>query len=615
MNGRLLKIIIELCIIFAVPARAAIRLPELFGDKMVLQRNIDLNIWGWASPKEKVTVRFRGAHYYTEADAAGNWSVTLPPQDAGGPFVLEINERTIMDVLIGDVYLCSGQSNQETPITRLTEKFPEIMVSDNHAVRHFKVPSVSSPEGVKEDVSKGGSWHSGVASEVLNWTSLAYFYALEVYERYKIPVGMVVSSKGGSDIESWISKAGLKQLPFMNIEEEASSFGEGVKGCGVWNAPNYDDTEWATTILPSTWDEEGIDVKGYVLYRKSFELPASMAGRHAKLYMGRMEDSDSVFVNGTFVGTTAYFAPPRVYNVPAGVLVDGENTIAVKLTALNGHGQIVQDKMYKLKGDDDEVDLTGTWKYRIGFNKQDARADAKNNQICSDLYNSMIYPLRNYKFKGVIWYQGENNAGRAGQYASLLTTLIKDWRGLWENDEMPFLLVQLPNYMKRQNNPSESNWARLREAQSQAAAATPFTALAVTYDVGEWNDIHPLDKKTVAQRLFLCARKLIYGEDITAVGPIYKGMERRGNKIIIEFDGVGKGLAVRGDTLRHFAVAGADRKFVWAKAVIKGNKVEVSSPQAPVPVAVRYAWSDNPDTANLCNKDGLLAFPFRTDNW
>ena len=433
---------------------------------------------------------------------------------------------------------------------------------------------------------------------------------------------MLVSSKGGTDIESWISQEHLKDFPKLRVDREAleaAAEAKRDKGTGKWNRRDFDDSAWDSVDVPGTWRETGIRVKGSVWYRKNFRLPSSMVGRHAKLYMGRMSDCDSVFVNGTFVGTTAYFGPPRKYDVPAGVLVEGVNNVTLKLTALNGNGEIVRDKVYKLKGDDDEVELSGVWKYKVGFDRAEAEPYeqrlANLRHAGSGLYNGMIYPVRNWKVKAAIWYQGENNAGRAGEYAPLLTSLIADWRETWGWPEMPFLLVQLPNYMAKQDKPSDSGWARLREAQFQVSRNVPHTALAVTYDAGEWNDIHPLDKKTVARRLFLGARKIVYGEKVAASGPIYKGMETKGNRIILSFDDAGRGLSCRGGRLKHFAIAGEDRKFVWADAVIKGGKVVVSSPEVEHPVAVRYAWSNNPEEANLCNKDGLLASPFRTDNW
>lgn len=597
-----------------------VTLPKLISDKMVLQRDVELDIWGWADPGTWVTVRFNGAYHEAKTGEDGRWIVTLPPQKAGGPYVMEVNELTIRDILVGDVWLCSGQSNQETPIQRLTGMFPEINVSNNNMIRHYKVPTQDSKEELKEEIAGDMKWISGVSSEIMNWTALAYFYAQEAYEKTGVPQGMLVSSLGGSEIESWISQDHLKDFPHLVLDMEAlAAFDEANKdkGEGVWSGLDFDDSDWDTMEMPGTWRENGLNVRGTVWMRKDFELPASMDGRHAKLSMGTLVHNDRVYVNGVYVGSTGYEYPPRRYHIPAGVLKEGKNTIAVRLNAPAGNGEFVKDKPYEIIGDSAEIDLTGTWKYKVGTDMSEAMRYSERlknrNRTGSGLYNGMIYPLRNYKVKAAIWYQGESNSGRPHEYGTLMTSLIENWRELWP--DMPFLLVQLPNFMVKHPQPTDSGWARIREAQLEAFKNIPNTALAVTYDVGEWNDIHPLNKKTVAQRLFLGARKVVFGEKITASGPVYKDMKIDGDKIIITFTDTGKGLVAKGGELRHFAIAGADRKFVWADAVIKGDKVIVSSKDVPQPVAVRYAWADNPDEANLCNKEGLLASPFRTDNW
>lgn len=601
---------------------AKVRLPRLVSDRMVLQRDTELDIWGWADPGEKVTVRFQGRHYDTETGADGCWHVLLPPQQAGGPFVLEVNEIVIRDVLVGDVWLCSGQSNQETPIARLTDKFPEINVSNNHMIRHYKVPTQDVKGELREEIAGNAGWHSAIASDVMNWTALAYFFAQEAYEHTHVPVGMLVSSLGGSAIESWISQEHLKEFPQLLVDQAAYDslkLARQDRGAGRWQLPECDDSDWATMTVPGYWRENGADIRGTVWCRKTFDVPASMAGRHARLYMGTMVDSDSVFVNGTFVGFTSYTYPPRKYDIPAGVLREGKNVIAVRLTANGGNGGFVKDKRYAIVGDEAEIALTGTWRYKTGIDQSEVQRLsarlANLDRTGSGLYNGMIYPIRHYRVKGAIWYQGETNAGNPAPYADYLKALITNWRELWQWPDMPFLLVQLPNFMEKKDRPTDSGWARIRDAQFRTALSVPHTELAVTYDVGEWNDIHPLDKKTVAHRLFLGARRLVYGEKVNASGPLYKDMQVDGDRIVLFFTETGRGLACRGKELKHFAIAGEDRKFVWAKAVIRGNKVVVSSPEVKHPVAVRYAWSDNPSDANLCNKDGLLASPFRTDNW
>ena len=615
-------VIVGLLMCISQPLNAKIRLPKLISDCLVLQRDVPLKIWGWADVGEKVTIRLDGNYYETEADLNGDWLVTLPPHKAGGPFLLEVNEIAIRDVLIGDVWLCSGQSNQETPIHRLTEMFPEINVSNNHMIRHYKVPTQDSKEYLQEEIAGNAQWHSGVASEVMNWTALAYFYAVEAYEKTGVPQGMLVSSLGGSAIESWIGQEHLKEFPQLLLDKEALNGFEQAKkdkGEGKWNQWDWDDSDWKTMQMPGTWRENGLNVRGTVWMRKDFEIPESMEGRQAKLSMGTLVHNDAVFVNGVYVGSTGYEYPPRRYQIPAGVLRKGKNTIAVRLNAPAGNGEFIKDKPYKIIGDAAEIDLTGSWKYKVGLDMDDVTPYAERlknrNNVGSGLYNGMIYPIRNYQVRGTIWYQGESNAGNTSRYAELVSSLITNWRELWNMPEMPFLLMQLPNFMQKHDKPTDSGWARIREAQLQAFKTIPNTALAVTYDVGEWNDIHPLNKKDMAKRLFLGARKVVYGEKLVYAGPVYKDMKVEGNKIIITFTDTGRGLMAKGGILKHFAIAGEDRQFVWADAVIRGNKVIVSSKDVKQPVAVRYAWSDNPEDANLCNKEGLLASPFRTDHW
>ncbi len=603
---------------------AEVKLPAMVGDRMVLQRDTDLKIWGEADPGECVTVKFRGDVFDTAADKDGHWSVIMPPQSPGGPFVMEVNGRKLRDVLVGDVWLCSGQSNQETPISRLTDMFPEIEVSNNHMIRHYKVPTQRSTAGEMGNIAPGQGWYSATASDVMNWTALAYFFANEAYDRYKVPVGMLVSSLGGSAIESWISQEHLREFPDLLVDRAALDSLESARrdqGEGRWNVADLDDSSWPVMNMPGTWHENGLDVRGTVWMRKDFTVPQSMVGRHAVLYMGTLVDADEVFVNGVCVGRTAYQYPPRKYEVPAGVLREGKNVVAVRLTANNGRGEFVKDKPYYLAGAHGEkIDLTGAWRYKVGKDNDAERRlmDRVGNldRAGSQLYNGMIYPLRDYKVKGAIWYQGETNAGNPAPYASYMSALVDNWRELWQMPSMPFLLVQLPNFMEKRDRPTDSGWARIREAQLKASRDIPGTALAVTYDSGVWNDIHPLDKKTVARRLFLGARALAYGEkNVAYTGPLYESMRVDGNRIILTFSHVGAGLTTAdGKPLRHFAIAGEDGRFVWADAVIKGkNTVVVSSPDVKVPVAVRYAWSDNPEDANLRSRDGLLASPFRTD--
>lgn len=619
-------------------AEAKVTLPGMITDKMVIQRDAPVKIWGWCEPGEKISVRFRDVIYTAQGDGKGEWQVALQPQTPGGPFLMEINDIALRDVLVGDLWLMSGQSNQELDIKRVTGLFPEVNVSDNNKIRHFKVPKATSPHPQK-DIPQGGSWRSGVASEVMDWTALAYFLAKEAYEQTGVPQGMLVSCLGGSSIETWIEPELLSRLQPEHVALKDLVEAAVEKGDGVYPAPDFDDSEWSTTIVPGYWrptpDQDdagwkkaleseygksyGLNHKGTMWYRRKFDVPADLAGRHAVIELGTLVDSDQTFVNGVLVGSTGYQYPPRKYNIPAGVLREGENVVTVRLTDNSGNGAFIPDKTYRVVCDGREIDLKGVWKVCKG---REAGAMEKLNHAYSNqmearsgLYNTMLLPLANCAFKGVVWYQGESNASRWNEYEKLLTGMIGNWRETFGDSDLPFIVVQLPNFMESHPEPTDGWWSHLREAQMKAAQKTPHTYYTVNYDLGEWNDIHPLNKKDVAKRIWKSAAENIYGKKTEGHAPQYESMQIKDGKAIITLSHTGKGLKAREGRLRHFAIAGADRKFVWADAVAKGNKVIVSSDLVKEPVAVRYAWADNPEGANLVSSEGMPAAPFRTDDW
>jgi sialate O-acetylesterase len=341
-----------------------------------------------------------------------------------------------------------------------------------------------------------------------------------------------------------------------------------------------------------------------------------MVGKKAKLILGRIVDADSVFINGVFVGTISYQYPPRRYEIPSNLLKEGENTIVVRIISNEGNGGFVLDKRYEIIAGNDTINLKGDWHYRLGAKMEPLASQTFIRWKPLGLYNAMLYPLLKYRMKGVIWYQGESNADRPLEYREILPAVIQDWRNNWNQGVFPFLYVQLPNFMKAKNQPSESNWALLREAQLQTLSL-PNTAMAVTIDIGEWNDIHPLNKKDVGKRLALAAEKVAYrDEHVVSSGPLYQSMKIDGNKILLTFTNTGGGLVAQGNgELKHFAIAGADAKFVWAKARIENSTVIVWNDTISNPIAVRYAWADNPEGANLYNKEGLPASPFRTNQF
>lgn len=631
-------------LIFNTNTYAQIKLPQLISDGMVLQRDAEVKVWGWASPKEEVKVAFLGKSYSSTTDQNGKWSIKIDRLKPGGPYEMDIvasNQIKLQNILIGDVWVCSGQSNMELTMGRVAPLYPgEIAAAKNSNIRYFHVPNIYDFNHPHDDLTDG-KWKEVCTEHIRDFSALAFFFADELYNKYKIPIGLINSSLGGSPVEAWLSEDALKSFPsyyeeaqkfkdnalITKIEEEDNTISHnwytalqqtdmGYKDPkGEWSEAEYNDSDWATMDIPGYWaDTELGNVNGVVWFRKELDVPASMAEKATDLQLGRIVDSDSVFLNGTFVGTTGYQYPPRRYQVPAKLLKEGKNTLVIRIINNSGKGGFVEDKPYYLAADMDTLSLEGTWRYRLGAAMEPLPGPTFIRWKPMGLYNGMIAPLIDYTMKGVIWYQGESNTGRAEEYQELFTSMINNWRDKWQQGDFPFLYVQLANYMKTSDQPGESQWADLREAQLKALSV-PNTAMAVTIDLGEWNDIHPLNKKDVGKRLALAAQKMAYGEEeLVYSGPIYKSNIIYGNKVILEFTQKGSGLMVKdGNKLKEFAIAGADGKFVWANAKIENDKVVVWSDQVENPLAVRYAWADNPEEANLFNKEGLPASPFRTD--
>jgi sialate O-acetylesterase len=623
-----------------------VKLPRLVSDGMVLQRDTDVKIWGWASSGENIKVNFIGKSYKSKADKNGKWEITLSSMKAGGPYTMEIkgenNSISLKDILVGDVWVCSGQSNMDLTITRVRDRYPDVIeTAENPYIRRFLVPMVYDFKTPHQDL-QSGKWESANPKSVLNFTATGYFFARALYEKYKVPIGLVHASVGGSPAESWLSEGVLKKFPehiqtvqklkddsyiksVMDKEQAAiNSWYRDVyqldkgwaKNGKYWFNTDYDASDWPSVNLPTYFANEELGrMNGVVWFGKEIDVPAPMVGKPARIELGAIIDSDHVYINGKLVGTTGYRYPPRKYDVPSDVLKEGKNIIVIRVISNAGEGGFVKGKPYELTAGGQTIDLKGAWQYKVGAVVADPQPSTTFFQYKPlGLYNGMIAPLLNYTIKGVIWYQGESNTGRAFEYHKLFPALIADWRDKRSQGDFPFLYVQLHNFMEPKKQPSESGWAELREAQLETLSV-PNTGMAVAIDIGEANDLHPSNKKDVGERLALVARKVAYGEeDIVYSGPIYKSMKIDGNKIILSFTNIGSGLVAKGGgELKHFAIAGKDKKFVWAKAKIEKDKVVVWSEDISKPVAVRYAWADNPEGANLYNKEGLPASPFRTD--
>ncbi len=616
-----------------------IKLPKLISDGMVLQRNEAITVWGWAASNEIISLDFKDKTYATKADNQGNWQFLLPAQKAGGPYEMVFKGRNkikVQDILFGDVWLCSGQSNMELPMERVKEKYGEaIKNSENSNIRHFLIPDTYNFKGPQTTISSG-AWMKATPENTLNFSAVAYFFAKKVNEKQGVPIGLINSALGGSPIEAWLSEETLVQFPYaynelqkykddvfikdiQNRDKKRSddwytllnSKDEGLLD-NKWSNTNIDDSNWKTMEIPGFWANTSMgNTNGVVWFRKEITVPESLINKPVKLFMGRIVDQDFVYVNGELVGTTGYQYPPRRYKIKPGILKPGKNTIAIRVINNSGKGGFIFDKPYYMAAGKDSVDLKGQWKYKLGTTMSPLKGPTFIRWKPGGLYNAMIAPLTTFKLKGILWYQGESNTRNPDRYKQTLPALINDWRSKWNQGKLPFLYVQLPNFMKTHPEPRESNWAAFRQAQLETLSVSN-TGMAVAIDLGEWNDIHPLNKQSVANRLALLARKLVYGEkQIQAASPMPNKSKFKTDKVIISFKNTGNGLITKnGNVLKGFAISNDNKNFVWANATIENNTVIVWHTNVTNPTSVRYAWDNNPADANLYNNSGLPSTPF-----
>ena len=633
-----------LLLLIAGGISAQVKLSPIFNNNMVLQQGMEIPVWGWAAPGEKITVTLGKANVSLKADQQGKWLVKLPKMDYGGPYKMTIKGKNLLtydNVMIGEVWVCSGQSNMEFNLITAKNAEAEIAASNFPEIRLFTVKKriSQSPQEQLEE----GEWAACAPATSPRFSAVAYFFGRVLYEKLRVPIGLINSSWGGTVAETWTSEQTMAQNPDftnqmsllkkVNLDDYAASIerevrariGEtstvdlGMKGdLPIWAAPELEDSEWKTMKLPGYIEQNGLQgVDGIIWFRKEIEILPAEAGKAATLFLAKVNDSDNTFLNGTLIGATKLMADKsRIYPIPAGVLKPGKNILTVQVEDIGNMGGIYGDSVsLKLQFEKRIIPLSGTWKYKVGLLKFSATLNP--NSYPTLLYNGMINPLLPYGIKGAIWYQGEGNAGRAKQYQKIFPELIKDWRTHWNQGNFPFLFVQLANFMKADSLPVESQWAELREAQSKTLAL-PNTGMAVTTDVGDALDIHPKDKQTVGKRLALSALKVAYNQVVVNSGPVYKQMIINRNRITLSFSDVASGLKTKNKYgyLKGFAIAGEDHQFEWANAKITGPyTIEVFSPNVLQPVAVRYGWGNNPADANLYNSADLPASPFRTDQW
>jgi len=642
------------------PPQPSLQLNPLFSDNMVLQRSMAVPIFGTAGPGQSVTVSIANQTQTTKAGDDGKWLLRLAPLEAGGPYEEIVrapgSSITVKNVMIGEVWVCSGQSNMERP-EYLADDLAQAQDQADPGIRMFTVAKVSREQPGSE---VRGTWIPSSKTTVGAFSAVGLAFGREIRTHLNVPVGLIQASWGGTHAEAWTSREALaanaRLKPIVDayrdetrdfteknqaFHEElhkwvASRSDKGNEGhLQGWAQPHVYETDWKPEKLPGTVDtmepqEEGKPFDGAVWFRRTFEMPEAWEGKALKLELGPIQDYDDTYVNGTKVGMTKEVNPDplkqgRSYRVSPGIPVHGTNTIAIRVFAAQGAcgfaGLPEEMRIGPMDGDPSAaIPLAGSWYEKIE-RKVDTTDQAPHMPLGPGSpsapggpFNGMIAPLIPFGIKGFIWYQGEANTSQAAQYRVLFPTLIRDWRQKWGQADLPFYFVQLANFHPRQDEPSDSEWAELRESQA-AALRLPHTGMAVAIDLGDPATIHPTNKREVGRRLSLIALSRDYGIHGVWSGPEYQNMIPAGNAVRVFFRHAEDGFKINdGRPLTGFAIAGQDQKFYWATAKVQGTAILVSSPSVPNPVAVRYGWADNPD-CNLYNVGGLPAVPFRTDTW
>lgn len=623
-------------------AYAQITLPKVFGDNMVLQRGIEIPIWGNAAPGKQITAVLGEIRVTTTADQQGSWKIHFPVFKAGGPYELNISESGKPDtgiklkgILIGDVWLASGQSNMEWEVQQAQDSNHEIANANFPEIRLFQVAH-DKKIVPKQDIL-AGEWKICSPEHAAKFSAVAYYFARKIHLDQNVPIGIIQSTWGGTPIESWTSRDKLLISSITQtkiLENDTLSQEHFVKDSLdlvrfwdiVYHPKNntdkiipqlkFDDAKWPNVEMPRLIKDFGIGpYEGMVWLRKKIVLPESFYGKDLTLYIGHPEMNYSMYFNGEEICKTIWNNDPKqFYTIPAQLLSKGENGIALRLAMLWGGGGLnaLANEIYITDGKS-KVSLAGTWRYQKDL--EPTLPKIRNYQnYPSLLFNAMINPVIPYGIKGFLWYQGEANDSTAYNYRKLFPLLINDWRARWNQGNLPFLYVQLANFKKIKPLPAESEWAELRESQT-LTLSQPNTGMACIIDIGAADNIHPANKQEVGRRLALNANLLAYKLNVRASGPLYKSYRKDGNRIRIRFANASAGLAAKGaKEITGFAIAGKDKQFYWAKAAVEGKEIVVYCDEVPDPEAVRYAWADNPE-CNLINLEGLPAVPFRTDNW
>ena len=634
----------------SVTLEAKVTMPQLFQNGMVLQRGKAIPIWGKADVGEAVTVTLNKKKVATVADADGRWRVDLPQMKAGGPFELKVNDLSIEDVFIGDVWLLSGQSNIDVTIERVYPNYTdEIDDFSLDKVRLFRVQNDTDTHGVKDDIRPTNiNWKPLTKQNAWLFSAVGSFLGKRMFEKTGVAQGIIVNSWGGTPIEAWISADSLrrdypmlvKRVEFFQndnyVRAQMQANGEASRR---WNEmlnkednvqsyaqPDFQDNDW-TVIDQNNWNWRGT---GSVWLRQHITIDKAHADKPARLLLGTLYDQDVTYLNGKQIGQTGYQYPPRRYDIPEGLLQEGDNVIAIRFINKNGAVHFIPEKPYMLCfGDDrlsqnpmpkDVIPLSPSWKFHLGAEMPPCPGgDVSLQNLPTTLYNAVLHPLAPYAVSGVVWYQGESNVGNPAPYADYLQKLICCWRDRWQQPELPFVVVQLANYDGRQQTglprpityqatPTNSNWAQLREAQRLTAKKMTNVELASAIDLGETVDIHPLRKKEVAERIGLCFDRLVYKDKKVRLMPEVVSTNVEGTTVTLTFDQPLRASA----ELFEFEVAGSDGRFQNATARAEGNRIIITSPVS-LPVRVRHAWKDNPARLNAYAETGLPVGAFELE--
>jgi len=612
----------------------------IFGDDMVLQRGKANTIWGWSEPGDHVQIKIGEQTASAVAGTDRRWQVEIQPPPAGGPYIIRITGRETVElrnVLVGDVWLCGGQSNMGLPLQFVRNGADEVKAANYPEIRFFTVmghPAYRHSDEVE------GNWKVVSPETADRISAVGYFFARKVQSEVHVPIGIVVDAMGGTPAESWTSAASLRPLhdfdiPLAEVQrltaEGAPEYGNyvmhwydqydvGLKG--NWAAPELDDSSWKPVDIPGGFKELGVpETPAVAWFRREIVLPDPLPAGRALLFLGSIEHMDTAYINGTFAGASAWVENPRVYFLPDGLLKPGRNVVALRVLKTKPDGGFLSkpEVLHLMLGDKSSIPLAGKWKGKLSV---DARPPHplpigyENWPVMPGvLYEGMLAPVAPLSITGALWYQGEQNSERGFQYRKILPVMIADWRKLFGQGDFPFYIVSLPAFKPRSSTPVDGDqWAETRESQALTAASVPNSCLAVTIDTGDVDNIHAKDKQPVGERLALCALAKNYGKKVVYSGPTLASVERLPGAIRLHFTNTDGGLMVKGTKLEEFSIAGEDRKWYWADAHIDGDTVVVSSPLVPNPKEVRYAWQSNP-AATLFNGAGLPAAPFRTDTW